>query len=76
MSRPLSECSAPSGCKVRRQGEVHRLDSSSKLIEGVQNGQIDALVVQDPFKMGYEGGPADGVVLLLLLHGDMITEKR
>jgi ribose transport system substrate-binding protein len=28
-------------------------DSSSKLIEGVRQGHIDGLVLQDPFKMGY-----------------------
>lgn len=28
-------------------------DTSKKLIEEVQAGRIDALVAQDPFKMGY-----------------------
>ncbi len=28
-------------------------DASSKLIDGLKAGQIDALVVQNPFKMGY-----------------------
>ena len=30
-------------------------DSSPSLIEGLQKGEIDGLVVQDPFKMGYLG---------------------
>lgn len=29
-------------------------DSSPKLIEGMKSGKIDALVVQDPFKMGHD----------------------
>jgi ribose transport system substrate-binding protein len=28
-------------------------DTSSKLVDGVKRGVVDALVVQDPFKMGY-----------------------
>ncbi len=30
-------------------------DSSAELIEGLRNKEIQALVLQDPFKMGYEG---------------------
>lgn len=30
-------------------------DSSEPLIKGIENGSIEALVVQNPFKMGYEG---------------------
>src|SRR5439155_6361100 len=30
-------------------------DSSSKLVEALGNGQIDALVLQDPMNMGYKG---------------------
>ncbi|MBL8221667.1 MAG: substrate-binding domain-containing protein, partial [Bryobacterales bacterium] len=29
-------------------------DSSDSLIEDLNNGSVDALVVQDPFKMGFE----------------------
>jgi len=29
-------------------------DSSDKLIEDLKGGTIDAMVVQDPFKMGFE----------------------
>jgi len=30
-------------------------DAEKALIDGLKAGQIDALVVQNPFKMGYEG---------------------
>jgi len=30
-------------------------DASQKLIEGIEKGQIDALIVQDPIRMGYLG---------------------
>jgi ribose transport system substrate-binding protein len=30
-------------------------DTSPPLIEALQNGEIDALVAQDPTRMGYEG---------------------
>jgi ribose transport system substrate-binding protein len=37
------------GSKLRFVG----FDSSEKLVQGVKSGTIDALVLQDPFKMGY-----------------------
>ncbi len=33
---------------------VVAFDSSDTLIEGLKEGSVDAMVVQDPFKMGYE----------------------
>lgn len=39
-------------------------DSSPQLVEGLRNGEIDALVVQDPVKMGYTS------VKLMLEHLD------
>jgi ribose transport system substrate-binding protein len=41
--------------KAGLAGKVHFIgfDSSEKLIAGVSSGQIDALVLQDPMKMGY-----------------------
>jgi ribose transport system substrate-binding protein len=30
-------------------------DSSSKLVDALKSGQIDGLIVQNPYKMGYEG---------------------
>ena len=37
-------------------GKVHLIsfDSSTPLVSGLQNGTVDALVVQNPFKMGYD----------------------
>ena len=39
------------------RGKVHVVgfDSSSDLIQAVRDGSVDALVVQQPFRMGYEG---------------------
>jgi ribose transport system substrate-binding protein len=38
-------------------GKVHFIgfDASNTLVKGVRDGQIDALVLQDPVKMGYLG---------------------
>ena len=38
-------------------GKVHFIgfDSSPKLVEALESGDIDALVIQNPFKMGYLG---------------------
>ena len=30
-------------------------DASEKLVKALEKGQVDALVVQDPFRMGYLG---------------------
>ncbi len=39
-----------------RQGKVKLVgfDSSPSLIDGLKSGLVDSLVIQDPFKMGYE----------------------
>ncbi|MEO8026189.1 MAG: substrate-binding domain-containing protein [Bryobacteraceae bacterium] len=39
-----------------REGKVKLVgfDSSPTLIDGLKAGQVDSLVIQDPFKMGYE----------------------
>jgi ribose transport system substrate-binding protein len=39
----------------RSEVKMVGFDSEKALIEGLKAGQIDALVVQNPFKMGYEG---------------------
>lgn len=41
----------------QRRPEVKMVgfDAEAALIDGLRAGQIDSLVVQDPFKMGYEG---------------------
>jgi ribose transport system substrate-binding protein len=46
-------------------------DSSSKLVEALGNGQIDALVVQDPLNMGYKGVE----LMIKHLNGEKV-EKR
>jgi ribose transport system substrate-binding protein len=42
--------------KAKLAGKVRFIgfDASDKLVEGVKAGQIDALVLQDPFNMGFE----------------------
>ena len=46
-------------------------DASRELIEELKAGTIDSIVVQDPFKMGYESTKAIG----LLLNGEKLTPK-
>jgi ribose transport system substrate-binding protein len=46
-------------------------DSGPKLIEGLQADQIHALVLQNPFRMGYEGMKT----IALVMHGDQVPEK-
>lgn len=46
-------------------------DSSDKLVEGLEKGHIDALVVQDPVRMGYLGVEK----LVDYLHGKTIEKE-
>lgn len=46
-------------------------DSSEKLVEGLTKGHIDALVVQDPVRMGYLGVAK----LVQYLHGKTVEKK-
>ena len=43
-----------------RQVKMVAFDASEALVKDLQEGWIDALVVQDPFKMGYESARAIG----------------
>jgi ribose transport system substrate-binding protein len=45
------------GLQSQKRAEVKMVgfDAEKALIDGLRGGQIDALVVQNPFKMGYEG---------------------
>jgi len=45
------------GLQSQKRAEVKMVgfDAEKALIDGLKAGQIDALVVQNPFKMGYEG---------------------
>jgi ribose transport system substrate-binding protein len=46
-------------------------DSSPALLDGLKSGQIDALVVQNPHKMGYEGVKA----IMLSIQGKPVEKK-
>lgn len=46
-------------------------DSSDKLVQGLKDGQIDALVVQNPEKMGYTGVK----MLIQSIKGEKVDEK-
>jgi ribose transport system substrate-binding protein len=46
-------------------------DAEKALIDGLKAGQIDALVVQNPFKMGYEGVKA----IVMSIQGKPVEKK-
>ncbi len=46
-------------------------DAEAALVEGLRAGQIDSLVVQDPYKMGYEG-----VKAIAMCRKGQTVEKR
>jgi ribose transport system substrate-binding protein len=46
-------------------------DSSPALLDGLKAGQIDALVVQNPYKMGYEGVKA----VVMSIQGKPVEKK-
>jgi len=46
-------------------------DAERALIDGLRGGQIDALVVQNPFKMGYEGVKA----VVATIKGETVAKK-
>ncbi len=46
-------------------------DASTALLDGLQAGQIDALVVQNPYKMGYEGVKA----VMMSIQGKPVEKK-
>ncbi|MDB5292073.1 MAG: rbsB 2 [Phycisphaerales bacterium] len=53
---------------MRKTGLVHKakfvgFDSSPKLIKALRDGEVDALVVQNPTKMGYEAVKAAAAVI-------------
>jgi len=53
------------------QVKIVGFDAASNEVEALKAGEIDALIVQDPFKMGYEGVKA----AIAALHGKTV-EKR
>lgn len=46
-----------------KQVKLVAFDASEQLVNDLRDGWIDALVVQDPFRMGYEATKAVGIVL-------------
>jgi ribose transport system substrate-binding protein len=46
-------------------------DAEKALIDGLKAGQIDALIVQNPFKMGYEGVKA----VAMSIKGQPVEKK-
>ena len=49
------DASRAAGQRVGRQGQVHRLRRLGHAGQGMSDGDIDGLVVQDPVNMGYLG---------------------
>ena len=41
----------PSGKKIKMVG----FDAWPMVVEGLKNGDLDSLIIQNPYKMGYEG---------------------
>jgi ribose transport system substrate-binding protein len=60
-----SSAGAAMALKARNTTRVHAVafDSNEQLIADVQERRIDALVIQDPFRMGYEAVKAIGMRL-------------
>ena len=46
-------------------------DASSKLVEALKSGEIDGLVLQNPFGMGYEGVRT----IVAHLHGEPVPRR-
>src|SRR5262249_10130459 len=57
----------------QRRTEIKMIgfDAEKALIDALQAGQIDALVVQDPFRMGYEGVKA----ILAFRKGETVPKR-
>ena len=55
----------------RSEVKMVGFDAEKALLEGLKAGQIDALVVQNPFKMGYEGVKA----IAQKLKGESVAKK-
>ncbi len=61
---------------LESQGRVKKVvflgfDSSEPLVKGLESGNIEALIVQNPFKMGYEGVKA----VAAKLNGKTVAKK-
>ena len=58
---------------MQRDGEVKMVgfDAEEALVNGLKSGVIDSLVVQNPYKMGYEGVKA----VLAKLDGKEVPKR-
>jgi len=61
------------GLQSQKRAEVKMVgfDAEKALLDGLKAGQIDALVVQNPFKMGYEGVKA----VVSKIKGETVPKK-
>ena len=61
------------GLVSQKRSEIKMVgfDAEKALLDGLKAGQIDALVVQNPFKMGYEGVKA----VVAALDGKPVEKK-
>ncbi len=72
-------CNAPTAVaalqalQTQKRSEIKMVgfDAEKALIDGLKAGQIDALVVQNPFKMGYEGVKA----VAMSIKGQPVEKK-
>jgi ribose transport system substrate-binding protein len=57
----------------QKRGDVKMVgfDSEKALLDGLRGGQIDALIVQNPYKMGYEGVKA----VAAAIKGESVSKK-
>ena len=72
-------CNAPTavgalqGLQSRKRTEIKLIgfDAEQALLDGLRAGQIDSLVVQNPYKMGYEGVKA----VVMAINGQPVSKK-
>ncbi len=61
------------GLQSRKRTEIKLVgfDAEQALLDGLRNGAIDSLVVQNPYKMGYEGVKA----VVMAINGQPVPKK-
>ena len=78
LARPLHRTGRRTGISENKAGSKIKLvtfDSDQKLVKFLKNGTIAALVVQDPFRMGYEGVKT-GLTGVTLITKDNMEDPR
>lgn len=55
----------------RKEVKMVGFDAEAALVKGIKSGQIDSLVVQNPYKMGYDGVKA----VAMSLKGEKVEKK-